>query len=142
MGGPILRWLTGKGLPRYPGVCAAEQVFAIDERSANVERGTSLARESALMIKEDEDNSAPHVESLPAPNAVGALHICRRGLDDVREILNHAPGQGTVHTFPQPRMSRTEIENVAIVRVNGHSFAIPATIFISAHLKREVCALE
>ena len=137
-----MRRLTGKGLPCYPGVCAAEQVFAIDERSANVERGTSLARESALMIKEDEDNPAPRVESLPASNAVGALHIYRRGLDDVGEILNLPPGQGTVHTFPQPRMSRSEIENVSIVRVNGHAFAIPAAIFISTHLKREVCSLE
>jgi hypothetical protein len=94
------------------------------------------------MIKEDEDDPASHAESLPALNLVGAPHICREGFGDVGESLNPAPRQGTVNTFPQPCMSRTEKKNVAIVRVNGQSFTIPAPIFICAHLEREVCASE
>src|ERR1039458_4717781 len=95
--------------------------------------GACLAFRTAARIEHHENDAA----SLPLLAAGGGWRF-----GDIGKACDLIPGRRAIDALPEAVVARTQIEDGAVIRIDGQPFPVTAAVFIAAELEGHVGVLE
>src|SRR3990172_6509705 len=121
--------------------CAAKKIIAIHKRHTDKKSRACCSGGSALEIENDKYDPASLVCPGPTAQFIRVFDRIRWGFGIVRKARDLLPAFILIVASPKAIMAASEIDNITFIRIERHSFAVTATIFVAAHLERHVCEL-
>src|SRR5215472_7389904 len=126
----ILRRLVWNRLPGLACISAAKKIGSPEERCADINgwRGFTLSAASGI---ENHENNSRSLALRGHPWVFARSESLSRHAH-IGEIGHSIPARSGVRALPQPIVTRAEVENVAVIGIDGKALSIAAAGFVAS----------